>query len=73
MASSSSSLYTEEYIRFVNDQCKFWHNEQATKDLLHERGFIMQDVEEKVLGFFALHQEIGWGSLVDDPSKVNKT
>ncbi|MCD7463136.1 hypothetical protein HAX54_050020, partial [Datura stramonium] len=35
MTSSISSLHTNEYIRFVNDQCQFRHNEPATKDLLH--------------------------------------
>ncbi|MCD7463452.1 hypothetical protein HAX54_050613, partial [Datura stramonium] len=40
--------------------------------LLHERRFIMQDIEEKGLEFYSHLQELGCGPLVKDPCKVNK-
>ncbi|MCD7448539.1 hypothetical protein HAX54_043814, partial [Datura stramonium] len=44
----------------------------APKDLLHERGFVMQDMEKKEPEFYALLQEIGWGPLMKKSCKVNK-
>ncbi|MCD7461250.1 hypothetical protein HAX54_045734 [Datura stramonium] len=72
MSSFSGSIHTGDYIRFVNDQCQFWHSEQAAKGLLHERGFIMQDVVEKASEFYSRLQELEWGSLVKDLCKVNE-
>ncbi|MCE2055773.1 hypothetical protein HAX54_043374, partial [Datura stramonium] len=42
---------------------------QATKDLFHERDFVMQDIEEKALKFHALLQGFRWGPLVEDPGE----
>ncbi|MCD9560712.1 hypothetical protein HAX54_019458, partial [Datura stramonium] len=69
MSSSSSNIFTGDYIRFVNDQCQFWHSEEAAKELLYERGFIMRDVEEKAPTFYSLLQDIVWGLLVKEPCK----
>ncbi|MCD9642486.1 hypothetical protein HAX54_029324, partial [Datura stramonium] len=72
MYSSNNSIRTGDYIRFMNDQCQFRHSEQVAKGLLHERGFIMQDVMNKALEFYVRLQEIEWGPMVKDPCKVNE-
>lgn len=73
MSFYDSSLRKNEYIRFINDQYLFQHNEQVTKDLLHERGFVMKGVEEKASEFYALLQRMGWGPLVEDLGNMNET
>lgn len=41
------------YILFASDQCELLYKDQKGKGFMHEWGFIMQDVAEKVmLGIF---------------------
>lgn len=60
------------YKRFASNQSSRRFYKQKVKGLLHERGFVMEEVEEKIPAFYAILHDMQWGTLVEEPFKCNE-